>query len=48
MIPPFTISTDPGSRIVLPNAKTKLSPKVKSLVRSDGTESRPDAVLISG
>ena len=48
MIPPFTISTDAGSRIVLPNAKTKLSSKVKSLLRSDGSESRPDAVLKSG
>jgi hypothetical protein len=41
----FTLTTDPGSRVVLPDAKTKLSSSVKTLVRSDGTESRPDAVL---
>ncbi len=43
----FSLHTDAGSRVILSDAKSKLSTRVGTLTRSDGTESRPDALLVS-
>jgi hypothetical protein len=45
-IPKFTVTTD--HQVALTGFKTKLCAKVQVLTRSDGSESKPDAILQSG